>query len=188
MNLNYQLILASNSPRRQALLKELGLNFIVRSQTVNEDFPKNINVKDVAEYLALKKANECPLYENELVITADTVVIANGVILGKPKDAKEAITTLERLSNNTHIVTTGVCLKTNEKQKSFSEHTEVTFKKLSISEIEHYVQTFKPFDKAGAYGIQEWIGMVGIKKIKGDYYNVVGMPLHTLWHELKKFQ
>ena len=188
MNLNYRLILASNSPRRQLLLKELGLKFEVRVNTIDETYPKNLKPREVAKYLAKKKADVFSLNDDELVITADTTVIINNTILGKPKDEKEAMEILRKLSDNTHHVNTGVCLKTKNEQITFSEYTEVTFKKLSEEEIKNYIYKYKPLDKAGAYGIQEWIGMIGIKSIQGDYYNVVGMPLQSLWNELKKFQ
>ena len=188
MNLNYRLILASNSPRRQMLLKELGLDFEVIPQDIDESYPTELPVKEVAEYIATKKAAAYVLNKGELIITADTVVIAGDAILGKPKDEKEAISTLEKLSNKTHIVTTGVCLKTTDKQISFSQTTDVTFDKITTEEIKYYVRKYQPYDKAGSYAIQEWIGMIGIKSINGDYYNVVGLPIQALWASLKEFK
>jgi nucleoside triphosphate pyrophosphatase len=188
MNLNYRLILASNSPRRQLLLKELVLDFEVVTQEVDESYPTAIQASEVAEYIAIKKASAYALKKGELIITADTVVIAENTILGKPKDEKQAIATLEKLSDKTHIVTTGVCIRTINKQISFSQNTEVTFDKITTEEIKYYVSKYQPLDKAGSYAIQEWIGMIGIKSINGDYYNVVGLPLQTLWASLKAFK
>ena len=188
MNLNYQLILASKSPRRKALLEQLSLPFKVVDLKVEETYPSDLPVTEVAEYLANLKSSAYSLKEGELLITADTVVIINNEILGKPADEKMAIQMLQRLSGTIHQVVSGVCLKTTKKTYSFSETTEVTFSTLSKDEIEHYVQEYRPFDKAGAYGIQEWIGMIGIEQIKGDYYNVVGLPLHGLWKGLSSFQ
>lgn len=170
------------------LLKELGLDFEVIAQEIEESYPAELQIKEVAEYIAIKKADSYTLKQNELIITADTVVISENTILGKPKDKKEAITTLEKLSNKTHIVTTGVCIKTIDKQLSFSQNTEVTFDKITGEEINYYVNKYQPLDKAGSYAIQEWIGMIGIKSINGDYYNVVGLPIRALWSSLKEFK
>jgi septum formation protein len=170
------------------LLKELGLDFEVITQEIDESYPATLQIKKVAEYIAIKKAEAYTLKQDELIITADTVVIAENTILGKPAHEKEAISTLEKLSDKTHIVTTGVCLKTKDKQISFSQNTEVTFDEITKEEIKYYVSKYRPLDKAGSYAIQEWIGMIGIKNINGDYYNVVGLPLHALWASLKKFK
>jgi len=170
------------------LLKDLGLDFKVAAQEIDESYPTELPIKDVAEYIAVKKASAYSIKTNELIITADTVVIGEKTILGKPKDENEAIATLEKLSNKTHNVTTGVCLKTINKQISFSQTTEVAFDIITAEEIKYYVSRFQPLDKAGSYAIQEWIGMIGIKSIKGDYYNVVGLPLHALWQSLKEFK
>lgn len=170
------------------LLKEIGLDFKVRAQKIDESYPATLDIHAVAEYLAVKKAEAYIIKKGELLITSDTVVIAENLILGKPETTKEAISALQNLSNKTHLVTTGVCLKTTEKQLSFSQNTEVTFGHLTEQEIEYYIKKYNPLDKAGSYGIQEWIGMIGIKNIKGDYYNVVGLPLQALWTALKKFQ
>ena len=186
--MNYQLILGSNSPRRAELLESLGFQFEIVSKSVNEDYPDDLAPLLVAEFLAKKKATAFTPEQNQLVITADTVVIANEVVLGKPKDSEEAIKILNTLSGAEHQVVTGVCLKTNEREIVFREITKVTFGHLTQDEIEHYVATCQPFDKAGAYGIQEWIGKIGIQSIEGDYYNVMGLPLHQLWQRLKVFK
>lgn len=170
------------------LLKELGLDFDVIAQEIDETYPTALEIKGVAEYLAIKKAGAYVIKKGELLITADTTVICENFILGKPENEKEAKSTLENLSNKTHLVTTGVCIKTIEKQFSFSRSTEVTFDKLTKEEIKYYIRNYSPLDKAGSYAIQEWIGMIGIKSIKGDYYNVVGLPVQALWAALKEFK
>lgn len=185
----YRLILASKSPRRQQLMRELGFDFEVRTKEVNEDFPEEVPPQKVAEYLAVKKSQAySPIPKNELLVTADTVVIVNGTILGKPADTDEATEMLQALSGKSHQVVSGVCLTTSEKRISFSQLTEVTFRDLTAEEIEHYIRVYRPFDKAGAYGIQEWIGMIGIEQVRGDYYNVVGLPLERLYRNLLAFQ
>lgn len=182
MNLDYQLILASNSPRRKELLSSLELNFKVEAYPIDESFPQDIKEDLVAEYIAKKKADGFrALNQNELLITSDTVVINEGTILGKPSSREEAFDMISSLSGNTHTVITGVVLRTLKKEVSFSESTHVTFRELSVEEIDHYINKYQPFDKAGAYGIQEWIGKIGIEKIEGDYYNVVGLPLEKLY-------
>ena len=173
--------LASKSPRRKELLESLGISFEIKSMDVNEDFPSTMNVYKVAEYLAIKKANAFEPKENDIIITADTVVICESKILNKPKDELEAKKMLSLLSDNNHEVVTGVCVISYNKKIAFSETTSVQFKHLKQEEIEYYINKYKPFDKAGAYGIQEWIGKVGIKEIKGGYYNVVGFPLARLY-------
>lgn len=173
--------LASKSPRRKELLESLGISFEIKSMDVDEDFPSSMNVYKVAEYLAVKKANAFEPKENDIIITADTVVICEGKILNKPKDELEAKKMLSLLSDKNHEVVTGVCVISDNKKIAFSETTSVQFKPLKLDEIEYYIDKYKPFDKAGAYGIQEWIGKVGIKEIKGDYYNVVGFPLARLY-------
>lgn len=170
------------------LLKELGLEFDVVTQEIDESYPTELQTQEVAEHIAIKKAHAYVLKRGELIITADTVVIAENIILGKPKDEKEAMETLEKLSNKTHFVTTGVCIKTTDKQISFSQTTVVTFDEITTEEIKYYVSKYQPLDKAGSYAIQEWIGMIGIKRIEGDYYNVVGLPLQALWASLKEFK
>lgn len=188
MNSKYHLILASKSPRRQELLKCLDLKFEVRSKSIDESYPANLPASEVAEYLSVKKSKAFGrLEDNELLITSDTVVISGPEVLGKAKDESEAKLMLQKLSGREHQVITGVCLRSNEKEVSFSEVTSVTFSKLSNEMVSYYINQYQPFDKAGAYGIQEWIGMVGISRIEGDYYNVMGLPLHSLYRQLEVF-
>ena len=185
MKLNRPLILASSSPRRQYLMKEAGLTFTVEKPDVEETFPPELPVEQVARYLASKKAEYFRLaIENEIVVTADTVVILGNTILNKPQDRKDAIEMLTMLSGNTHLVITGVCILSKEKEESFDDTTEVTFKILSTQEIEFYIDKYKPYDKAGAYGAQDWLGMVGIVKIVGSYFNVMGLPIHKVHQHL----
>lgn len=186
----YRILLASASPRRRELLERLSLNFeIAGGREVDESYPDEMLVDDVAAYLSRKKADayKIDIADDELVITADTVVINNGAVLGKPQSATEAIEMLRSLSGHTHKVITGVTITTQQKQVSFSAITEVEFATLDDIEIADYVETFKPLDKAGAYGIQEWIGCIGVKNINGSFYNVMGLPLHRLYSELKSF-
>ena len=185
----YNLILASKSPRRQELLKGLELNFEIRTKEIEENFPPALFREEIPLYLSNLKAKafEKELNEKDLVITSDTIVWNENKQLGKPKDRREAIEMLQSLSGKQHEVITAVTLMTQSKSHSFYEVTKVFFKKLSLDEIEHYVDTYQPFDKAGSYGIQEWIGFVGIPKIEGDYFNVVGLPLNRLNLELEKF-
>jgi septum formation protein len=181
------LILASQSPRRQALLKAMDLEFQVLVKSVNETFPNNIPVENVADYLAEKKADVFDFAElppNSTLITCDTVVITDNEILGKPKNFDEAFSMLKKLSGREHTVITSVCIKTATTKKLFSERTFVHFKNLSDEQIRYYIEAYKPFDKAGAYGIQEWIGLVGIDKIEGCFYNVMGLPTARLISEL----
>jgi septum formation protein len=179
--------LASQSPRRKELLALLDYDFNVEVRPIDEIFPKKTPIAKVAEYLAKQKASAFPdVGENQIIITADTVVILDQMILGKPKDEAEAIKMLESLSNKSHVVVSGVCIKSKDKITSFSCSTKVFFKELNASEIEYYIKTYKPLDKAGSYGIQEWIGAVGITKIEGSYFNVVGLPVHELNEQLIK--
>ena len=189
INDKYNLILASKSPRRQELLKGLELNFEIRTKEIEENFPPALFREEIPLYLSNLKAKafEKELNEKDLVITSDTIVWNENKQLGKPKDRREAIEMLQSLSGKQHEVITAVTLMTQSKSHSFYEVTKVFFKKLSLDEIEHYVDTYQPFDKAGSYGIQEWIGFVGIPKIEGDYFNVVGLPLNRLNLELEKF-
>ena len=188
MNFNRPLILASSSPRRQYLMKEAGFNFTIEKPEVEEDFPATLPADQVAKYLALKKAEFFrPRIHDEVIVTADTVVIINSMILNKPADRIEAISMLSMLSGKTHLVMTGVCILSKEKEESFDDTTEVTFKKLTQAEIEFYVDHYKPYDKAGAYGAQDWIGMVAIEKIVGSYFNVMGMPIHKVHARLTDF-
>lgn len=187
---DYHIILASNSPRRRELLRGLDLAFDVRVlPDIAENFPETIDPKDVAEYISKVKANAYldTITEKELVLTADTVVIIDREILGKPHDAEQAKAMLHKISGRKHQVVTGVCLTTKERQHSFSVSTDVTFKELSDAEINYYVETYEPFDKAGAYGIQEWIGYVGVTSLEGSYFNVMGLPVQRIWTELNKF-
>ena len=183
-----KIVLASKSPRRKELLELLDIEFSVEIRAVDELYSKDLNKTDVAEYLAKLKADSfSKLQKDQLIITADTIVLLEGKILGKPKNKNEAFQMLSSLSNKSHHVITGVCIKTSTKSTSFSTSTKVFFKALSSAEIEYYIDTYKPFDKAGSYGIQEWIGAIGISKIEGSYYNVVGLPIHELNKELKSF-
>lgn len=185
----YHIVLASQSPRRRQLLSDLGYNFTQRSKEVDESFPADMEVTKVAEYLSRKKAKA---YRNEikggeLLITSDTTVCINNKILNKPNDAKHAIEMLQELSGEKHHVVSGVCLSSIDKTTSFSVSTTVYMKNLSQNEIEHYVKLYKPFDKAGAYGIQEWIGFIGVEKIEGSFYNVMGLPVKELYEAIKRF-
>ena len=186
----YDILLASASPRRRELLTMLGLNFtIATGKDVDESYDESMPADEVAQYLSLKKADayRCDLADNQLLITADTVVINDGKILGKPADRQEAIAMIKSLSGHQHKVVTGVTISTTARQSSFSVETLVEFARLTDHEIEHYVDTYKPMDKAGAYCIQEWIGCIGVKNINGSFYNVMGLPLHRLYTELKEF-
>lgn len=184
----YNIVLASNSPRRKELLTGLGLKFAVKVlPDVDESYPKNLLPEEVPIYIASKKANanRVNMSDNDLLITADTVVICNGKILGKPKNAAEAYKMLNFLSGKVHQVVTGVCLTTIKDQRKFSATSDVTFKNLTSEEIEYYIQNFKPYDKAGAYAIQEWIGYIGVTKINGSFFNIMGLPVQRLYSELE---
>ncbi|MFT4753548.1 MAG: septum formation protein [Salibacteraceae bacterium] len=184
----FKIVLASNSPRRQQLLQELGVSFEVQSSKGEEVYPPSLSSFKVAEYLAVQKADWfTSFHANELYITADTVVILNNKVLGKPKDAKDAYAILKSLSGNEHQVITGFCLKSKDKLISKSVSTKVLFEVLEDAEIEYYIKKYHPFDKAGSYGIQEWIGMIGISAIEGSYFNVMGLPTQTIFKELNKF-
>lgn len=182
-----KIILGSNSPRRRELMTGLNVPFEIRTiDNIDESFPRHMSVFEVPVYLAKKKADayKPSLKPDEIVITADTVVIVENDILGKPHDYAEASSMLYRLSGKTHTVTTGTCITTSMEQSAFSVESEVTFKQLSRTEIDYYISHFKPFDKAGAYGIQEWIGYVGVTSLKGSYYNVMGFPIQRIYQEL----
>ena len=185
----YNILLASASFRRRELLTQLGVQYsLVKPSQEEEVVPSDICVEDVSEYLACQKSNAYnDLKNNDLLITADTTVIVDNKILGKPKDYSDAFQMLRLLSGKTHLVVTGVCLRSVDKVVSFSVKTEVTFSKLDDEEIRFYIENYKPFDKAGAYGIQEWIGKVAVEGINGSFYNVVGLPVQRLYRELKKF-
>ena len=188
-DLKYKLILASNSPRRKELLAGLGVPFEVRVlQDIDEHYPENLPVNEVARYIAKEKADAYRriVASDELIITADTVVIVGDEILGKPIDEADAVRMLKLLSGRTHQVTTGVCLLTAEKERCFDVTTDVTFKTLTDEEIHYYVNRYRPFDKAGAYGIQEWIGYIGVTGLNGSYYNVMGLPVQRIYQELTK--
>lgn len=187
---DYHIILASNSPRRKELLRGLDIAFDVRVQPdIAEDYPADTAPADVAAYISREKANayKDTIAENELVITADTVVIVENEILGKPHDDAEAKEMLHKISGRKHQVVTGVCLTTTEKQCCFSVSTDVTFKNLKEEEIDYYIETYSPLDKAGAYGIQEWIGYIGVTALEGSYFNVMGLPVQRIWEELNRF-
>ncbi len=180
-----KIILASNSPRRKELLGGLGVDFEVRvMKGVDEAYPDTLPAKDVAEYISREKASVYDVADDELLITADTVVIVGDDILGKPKDADDAHRMLREISGRTHQVVTGVCLTTAKEQRSFSVATDVTFKQLSDEEIDFYIRNHRPYDKAGAYGIQEWIGYIGVTGLNGSYYNVMGFPVQRVYEEL----
>ena len=187
---DYHIILASNSPRRKELLRGLDIAFDVRVQPdIAEDYPADTAPADVAVYISREKANayKDTIAENELIITADTVVIVGNEILGKPHDDAEAKEMLHKISGRKHQVVTGVCLTTTEKQRCFSVSTDVTFKNLKEEEIDYYIETYSPLDKAGAYGIQEWIGYIGVTALEGSYFNVMGLPVQRIWEELNRF-
>jgi septum formation protein len=187
MNFSRPILLASNSPRRKELLAGLGLTFEVRVKEVHEDFPAHMQREQVAEYLASHKADAyAGDLEDQVLITADTIVCLGERILNKPADAAEAFKMLRSLSGTQHEVITGVCLLTKEAKTVFHDVTKVYFKELSDEEINFYIRHYQPFDKAGAYGIQEWIGMIGIVKIEGSYFNVVGLPVQKLYTHLQQ--
>ena len=184
---NKKILLASNSPRRKLLLKNAGINIeVITGDKVDEDLPLEISPDESAKYLARKKNNAYKEIhaDNTVLITADTIVILEGKILGKPNNKKEAVEMLKQLSGNVHEVHTGVCLSTKDKEITFSEISKVNFDKLSGNEIDYYIENYKPFDKAGAYGIQEWIGHIGIVKIDGSYDNIVGLPMRLVYRKL----
>ena len=183
-------MLASNSPRRRELLAGLGLEFEVRVlQGIDESYPATMPALETAEYIAVKKAGAylSQMTDDELIITADTVVIVGDEVLGKPADADEARAMLLKLSGRTHQVVTGVCLTTRQQSSHFSVRTDVTFKSLTDDEITYYIKKYKPYDKAGAYGIQEWIGYIGCTGLHGSYYNVMGLPVQRIYTELQSF-
>lgn len=184
---NYKIILGSKSPRRNELLSGLDIIFRVQTIDVEEKYPDNLRREEIPMYLSKLKANNYPIKDGELLITADTIVYINNKIFGKPKSTDEAKEMLKALSNNTHEVITGVTITTKQKQETFSSTTKVTFTELSDEEIEYYINTYKPYDKAGSYGIQEWIGYIGISRIEGSYYNVMGLPIQNLYQRLKKY-
>lgn len=182
-----KIILASNSPRRRELLAGLGLEYEVRTlQGLDESYPEGLSMEEIPQYISRKKAAAYTLSEDELLITADTIVYLDGEVLGKPVDEEDAKQMLRKLSGKTHQVVTGVTLTWEGRQHSFASVSQVTFAQLSEAEIEHYVTKYRPFDKAGAYGIQEWIGYIGVTSIEGSYFNVMGLPVQRLYSEMKK--
>lgn len=182
----HKIILASGSPRRQQFLKDLQFDFEIRLKEIDEVYPEHLQGIEITNYLAQLKANafEGTLEDQEVLITSDTIVWFENKALGKPKDYEDAFAMLKAMSGKTHEVITSVCFKTNRKTDTVFEVTKVTFKNLSDEVIHHYLENYKPFDKAGAYGIQEWIGLIGIAKIEGSYTNVVGMPTDVVFEYL----
>lgn len=181
-----KIILASNSPRRKELLAGLGFDFEVRVKDgIDESYPAEMPVREVAECISRKKAGAYDVAPDEILLTADTVVVLGDTVLGKPKDAADAARMLHALSGNTHHVITGCCIKTVKKERHFSVTTDVTFRKLTDEEINAYVTKYKPFDKAGSYGIQEWIGYIGVTSINGSYFNVMGLPVQRIYDVLQ---
>lgn len=189
-NSGYHFILASQSPRRQFLLNEIGLEFEIQVKSTNETYPADLVCEEIALHVSRVKADAFSfdaLPVNSLVITADTIVWLEDECIGKPADEADAIKMLGKLSGKKHTVSTGVCLRTSKKSHLFYVNTDVYFRKLEPAEIEFYVQHYKPLDKAGAYGIQEWIGYIGVERIDGSYFNVMGLPVQRLYCELKQF-
>lgn len=185
---NKKIVLASNSPRRKEILSQAGFRFDVEVREIEESFPAEMELEKVPEFLAENKASKFTEdLEDRLIITADTVVIAQGQILNKPQDKKEAIAMLTLLSDKEHKVVTGVCILSNNYKKVFSDTTLVSFNKLTDSEINYYIDTCNPFDKAGSYGVQDFIGMIGVRSINGSFYNVMGLPIHKVYGYLKDF-
>lgn len=184
---NYNIILGSQSPRRKQLLEGLGIKFSVKVQDAEEKFSDTLNKFEIAVYLAELKAKvfEKEMQENDLVITADTIVWLDGEVLGKPVDYEDACNILKKLSGKKHEVITGVCIKTKAKTICFHAITDVYFKSLSEQEISYYLDNYKPYDKAGAYGVQEWIGYVAVERVDGSFYNVMGLPVQKLYEHLK---
>ena len=185
----YHIILASNSPRRRELLSGLGIDYEVKILPgIDESYPENLTGEEIPMYIAREKADAYrpSIKPDELIITADTIVCLEGQMLGKPKDESDACRMLRLLSGRTHQVITGVCITTAEMQRTFAATTDVTFDTLSEEEITHYVNNYRPMDKAGAYGVQEWIGFIGVTRLEGSYFNVMGLPIQRLYKELKR--
>lgn len=185
----YHIILASNSPRRRELLSGLGIDYEVKILPgIDESYPENLTGEEIPMYIAREKADAYrpSIKPDELIITADTIVCLEGQVLGKPKDEADACRILRLLSGRTHQVITGVCITTAEMQRTFAATTDVTFDTLSEEEITHYVNNYRPMDKAGAYGVQEWIGFIGVTRLEGSYFNVMGLPIQRLYKELKR--
>ncbi len=186
----YEILLASGSPRRAALMNELGLPFkVVETRHTNEVYPEGMQGGEIARFLADHKSDAYTelLLQKQILLTADTIVWLDGKELGKPRSREEAIAMINRLSGRTHQVFTGVCLRSADRRSGFYVSTDVSFSNLETEEIEYYVDQFKPFDKAGAYGIQEWIGHIAVERINGSYFNVMGLPVQKIYSELKNF-
>lgn len=187
---DYKILLASNSPRREELLRGIDIDFEIKVlPNIDESYPLDLPVEEVAEFVAQMKAKSyiSILKEDELLITADTVVVLDGTIYGKPINKKDAAEMLRSLSGRTHRVISGVCLTSITKQTSFSVASDVEFEQLTVEEIEYYIERYSPFDKAGSYGVQEWIGFIGVKHINGSYFNIMGLPIQRLYRELISF-
>ncbi len=185
----YNIILASGSPRRQEFFKDLGIDFEIRLRPVEEDYPKDLQHAEISDYLAQLKSKpfEKELKENDILITSDTIVWHNDMALGKPIDEEDAFNMIQSMRGKTHEVITSVCFTTTKAQKTVNCLTKVTFKEFTDDEIWYYVKNFSPLDKAGAYGIQEWIGQIGVTKIEGSYFNVMGLPVHLVYETLGNF-
>lgn len=186
---NHRIILASGSPRRQQFFKELGMDFEIRLKPIKEDYPSRLRHSEISDYLAQLKALpfKDELKDNDILITSDTIVWHNNKALGKPLNELDAFAMLKSLSNATHEVITSVCFTTNDFEKTLNDVTKVTFKNLTDQEINYYIKTYNPLDKAGAYGIQEWIGQIGVTSIEGSYFNVMGMPTHLVYKSLNAY-
>lgn len=188
ISLSHKLILASNSPRRKQLLEEAGFQFEVKVMPTDESYPADLDPMEVAAYIsAVKAAQFTQIHEQDIILTADTVVIVDEQILGKPKDKAEALAMIRLLSGRTHQVITAISLKKGDEIQTISDIATVYFASLSTEEIEYYVDQYAPYDKAGAYGIQEWIGMIGISKIEGSFYTIMGLPIHHVYQLLKPY-
>ncbi len=186
MTFPHPLILASKSPRRSQLLSQAGIPFKIKTKDVEEDYPEDLSVTEVAPFLAQKKARACKdfIEGSEIVLAADSIVLLNDTIFGKPQDYADAFETLQQLSGNMHLVITGVCMLDNQKEKTFAGISKVFFKELTAEEIDYYIRKYEPYDKAGAYAIQEWIGLCKIEKIEGTYANIMGLPVDMVYEEL----
>jgi septum formation protein len=183
----YKIVLGSQSPRRQELLRGLQVDFSVKVMDVDETYPSDIVGVDIPVFLAEKKADAYVIDDETLLITADTIVWHEGQVLGKPRDKTDAKRMLKQLSGKTHEVITGVCICTTKKRRVFHVISEVCFASLTEKEIDYYLENFKPYDKAGSYGVQEWIGYVGVEHIEGSYFNVMGLPIQRVYNELKRW-
>lgn len=183
---NHNIILGSESPRRIELLEGLDIDFTIQKITVEETFPEHLKGAEITDFLSCKKASVFDLKETDILLTSDTLVMVSDEVLGKPKDAEDAFEMLKKLSGKAHEVITSVTLTTSDSQKTVNHVTKVHFKELRDDEIRYYIENYKPFDKAGAYGIQEWIGFIGVERIEGSYFNVVGFPVHLVYQLLQE--